>query len=60
MWIARDKNGSLWLSVNKPTKDSVQWVGGGMIFLVDPNAFPEIRWEDKEPRKVILKLINEE
>lgn len=25
MWIARDKDGSLWLSVNKPTKDPVQW-----------------------------------
>lgn len=57
MWIARDKDGSLWLSVNKPTKDPVQWVGGGIIFLVDPNAFPEVQWEDEEPRELILKPI---
>ena len=58
MWIARDKNGELWLHKKKPIKTYDQWSSIGDIVLVslsDKSIFPEIKWEDEEPRELILK-----
>lgn len=55
MWIARDEDGSLWLYTKKPIKDSIQWINGGHIFTIQSNAFSEVKWEDPEPTKLILK-----
>lgn len=61
MWIARDKNGSLWLYDTKPVKDSREWVipntCGGYCKILESNldVFEEIMWEDDEPRELILK-----
>lgn len=57
MWVARDKDGSLWLHINKPTKDSVQWIEECEVFLIEPNTFPEVKWSDEEPRELVLKPI---
>lgn len=73
MWIARDKNGSLWLYDTKPIKGDVRWImantTGGCCKIEDDDYFPiriwkgvflEVKWEDEEPRELILKPINEE
>ena len=58
MWLARDKDGGLAISENKPFKDerAGQWtVGGQYVFLPD-NWFPEVKWSDDEPTKVKLVI----
>ena len=61
MWIARDKNGFLWTYKNKPIKKS-RW--GLWVDIEDDDyspiclwtdAFLEVRWEDEEPRELILQ-----
>ena len=57
-WIARDKNGGLWLYNRKPVKDKYQWVnctGGFSAIDEEIEAFSEVRWKDAEPRELILK-----
>ena len=62
MWIARDKDGSLWIYENMPVKvdSSADWESEDYFdeiilhnFKEDP--FPEVKWEDEEPRELILK-----
>ena len=58
MWIARDKDGALWIHKEKPIKIKDQWCSMGdieLIRFIDKNIFSEIKWEDKEPRELILK-----
>ena len=56
MWIARDKNGSLWIHEFKPEKCQRYWVSDGTKESLTFNYwFPEVKWEDKEPRELILK-----
>lgn len=58
MWLARDKNGELWLHGEKPIKFQNQWCSTGkveLIKLVDKSFFSEVKWSDKEPRELILK-----
>lgn len=55
MWVVRDKDGRLWLCTKKPIKDPIQWIGGGHIFTIQSDAFPEVKWEDPEPTELILK-----
>ena len=57
MWIARDANNSLWLYEEKPTKKEEYWSANGcksqsMLF---NDWFPEVQWDDDEPRELILK-----
>lgn len=63
MWIARDKNGSLWIYKHKPIKNKF----GAWIVAVDDSSrysspiriwediFPEVKWQDKKPTEIILK-----
>ncbi len=63
MWIARDKNGDLWLHKEKPIRTYDQWSSIGdveLVSLVDKSIFSEVKWEDEEPRELVLKPINEE
>lgn len=58
MWIVRDKCGELWLHVEKPKKIKDQWCSTGeiaLIRLMDKSFFSEVKWEDEEPRELILK-----
>ena len=58
MWIARDKYNELWIFEIKPFKSSNIWVSVyGKVFNISSKLFPEVRWEDKEPRELILKPI---
>lgn len=58
MWIARDKNGDLWLHKEKPIKTYDQWSSIGdveLVSLVDKSIFSEVKWEDEEPKEIVLK-----
>lgn len=61
LWIARDKNGTLWIYKNKPQLDINYWYdvsGGtnGCIAKLSENSFPEITFENS-PRQVKIELI---
>lgn len=61
MWMARDKNGSLYLYKNKPQKNEKQglWRTDGALNLIKIGCggfdIPEVQWEDEEPTEVILR-----
>lgn len=55
MWIARDKSGLIYWHEKKPIKTAYGWYNPGWIVTLPLCAFPEIKWEDKEPRELILK-----
>lgn len=56
MWIARDKDNSLWLYNEKPIRNEEEndWSPTDIVVgALDTNMFPELRWED-EPIEVEL------
>ena len=56
MWIARDNGGFLYGFENKPIRDKHGWIPtNGWAVHFPSFAFPEIKWEDEEPRELILK-----
>ena len=64
MWIARDSDNTLWAFKNKPKKEGYCWQveRGDYNYhcLANGNSnwlFPEVKWEDEEPRELILKPI---
>ena len=59
LWVARNKNGSLFLFVDqKPFKEGDWWEIWFIdyYFNLDPNLFPEVKWSDEEPTKVRLVI----
>lgn len=57
MWITRDKDGDLVLHEAKPTKKLDCWISIGKkeVLIFGDIWFPEVKWEDEEPRELILK-----
>ena len=56
MWITRDKDGGLWLHKEKPIKTNYGWwYNPGWTVSLPSYSFPEVKWEDEEPRELILK-----
>lgn len=54
MWIARDESGYS----TKPFKRECTWGFKGKnttVVVLSDSLFPEVKWEDKEPRELILK-----
>ena len=63
LWIARDKDGSLWLYNAKPDKNSIMFTSVLLSneewseeYPLDDNLFPEVTFENS-PREVEIKLI---
>lgn len=59
MWVARDKSNRLFLFRNKPEKvlEAYVWIiSGPFAFEISPDLFPSVKWEDKEPTRVIIRL----
>ena len=58
MWLARDKDGSLWLYPSIPLRDE----DGGILFCdkpitqLDSSYFPSVKWEDSEPTEAYITL----
>lgn len=48
MWIAREKNGALFLFCEKPNTFN--------SLVLPKEAFPSVKWEDNEPTRVIIRL----
>ena len=55
MWIARDKDGELFCYAVKPCKRQRLWMGDNDYIQLPDNWFPEVKWEDEEPRELTLK-----
>ena len=58
-WIARDKDGTLYLYVGKepPKKEKSVWDAEYDDFIkLDGSLFKEVQWSDKEPTKVKLVI----
>lgn len=59
MWIARDKDGTLNLYLSKPEfKVEDIWASvapHGWYGQLPSNLYPEVKWEDEEPRELVLK-----
>lgn len=60
MWVARDKDGSLWLYNEKPTREekSSCWINKSSITnegigTLQLTMFPDLKWED-EPIEIEL------
>lgn len=57
MYVARDKDGDLYLYKDHPIKCSESWqpskTSNDWIKLY-PSLFPEVKWEDEEPTEVEL------
>lgn len=62
MWIARDEIGTIYLYSVKPKKGVASWhvSDGSMYCALDKETFfPEVKWEDDEPKEIILKTPGE-
>lgn len=63
MWLARDKDGELYLFSEKPSKREEFWLmsrGTITVIQLPSELFPEVKWSDEEPRELVLKPIKEE
>ena len=58
-WIARDKNGCLYVYASKPEKVITIWEGSGLPMMPFNHLFQFIKWEDDEPYS-IEELLGEE
>ena len=58
-WIARDKNGLIFLYAKKPSKCEYSWGGCKYMLLPLEHLFQFIQWEDNEPY-LIEELLREE
>lgn len=57
MWIARDKNGTMWLYIDEPVRSSLfgRWevdtekslLRSDDCMEIDGDLFPDLEWEDK-------------
>ena len=59
-WIARDKNGCLYVYASKPEKVITIWEGSGLPMMPFNHLFQFIKWEDEEPYSIEDLLKGEE
>ena len=63
MYVARDKNGLLFIYRHKLFKGRETWIDNPQdtgfydVRYIPKDCFPEVKWEDEEPRELILKPI---
>ena len=54
-WVARDKDGSLYMYTDKPKKKSEFWHAPKVGYVkLNDSLFPEVKWSNEEPTKVKL------
>ena len=60
VWLARDKDGSIFMHNNKPKKYSIDsiWMSDYFVKL-NKEEFPSVKWEDDEPTDAYITLANE-
>ena len=58
-WVARDKDGMLYLYTAKPQKMSDYWNSTKVGYMnLDDSLFPEVQWSDEEPKEIRLSISN--
>ena len=55
VWIARDKDGELFVYSDIPIRCKNHW-GYPTCFYIDKSMFPSIKWEDDEPTEAYITL----
>lgn len=57
-WVAREKDGRLYLYLSPPRKGSREWLPdiNTDYFKIDRDLFPEVKWEDEEPKEVSITI----
>ena len=57
-WVARDKDGMLFLYLAKPRKYQRKWLPniGADYFEINRELFPEVKWEDEEPTELTFTV----
>lgn len=57
-WVAREKNGALFLFCEKPKKRKSYWINLNTFnsLVLPKEALPSVKWEDNEPTRVIIRL----
>ena len=57
-WVARDKNGMLYLYLAPPRKNQSKWLPNirSDYFEIGRKCFPEVKWEDEEPTEVSITI----
>ena len=57
-WVAREKNGALFLFREKPKKRKSYWINLNTFnsLLLPKEAFPNVKWEDNEPTRVYIRI----
>ena len=55
-WVARDKDGKIYLYRYKPIKDKFVWYSPGFSLALGRTPFPEIKWSDDEPTRVSITI----
>lgn len=60
IWLARDKDGSIFIHNNKPKKDATDiiWMSDYFVKL-NKEEFSSVKWEDDEPTEAYITLANE-
>lgn len=53
-YIARDNDNSLWVYDKMPFKYVLNWDSTGGSYKIDKNLFPEVKWEDEEPKVLTI------
>lgn len=53
-FVARDRNGKLYIYEERPIRYNEIWIGG-RFFLID-NLLPQVKWEDEEPTPVEITI----
>ena len=57
-WVARDKDGMLYLYTAKPKKKSYFWHAPGVGYMkLEDSLFPEVQWSDEEPKEIKLSIM---
>jgi hypothetical protein len=58
MWVARDKDGSLWLHDVFPYRNRAfdEWNNSGDLMSLDAGLFPDLKWES-DPLEIELKAV---
>ena len=56
VWLARDKDGALWLYQSIPNRDADEWFCKGSCCKMDSSNFPSVKWEDAEPTEAYITL----
>ena len=56
VWLARDKDGSLYAFSNPPIKCTDHHWGFSTCFSLDKSIFPSVKWEDDEPTEAYITL----